>query len=60
MTSPDPPDPYSKLVDDTVAEMRRLLADLPDVAHKRRALRQLELWIEMEERSQLPEREAKQ
>jgi hypothetical protein len=52
--------PREKAIADSVAVMRRMLADFSEIEDQREVLRRLEAYVAMVERSMLPELEARQ
>jgi hypothetical protein len=54
------PPEIERVIAETVAAMRRALADFPEIEQQREILRRLELWLAMIEASMLPELEARQ
>jgi hypothetical protein len=60
MTKPDLPDARERHVAEAVQDMRRMLADFPDIEDQHEILRRLEAYVAMVERSMLPELEARQ
>jgi hypothetical protein len=49
-----------KGIAEAVRDMRRMLADFPDIDDQHEILRRLEIYLAMVERSMLPELEANQ